>query len=73
MHLLNYDPGPARDVPVSLTLPGEGDAPWKRARLMCYRAGGELPSPLPAEIRGDRLLFTVAEVRVYAAALAELG
>ena len=73
LHLLNYEPEPARDVPISLPLPEEDGARWRRASLRLHLAGAEQPTALSGEIRRGRLVFTVPEVVVHMAVEAEMG
>jgi len=66
LHLLNYDPDPARAVGISLLLP-ERLRGSKLAQLRGYSAGRELPFELSGEIRQGRLNFCVPELVVHVA------
>jgi len=72
LHLLNYDPEPARNVAILLPLP-QALGGLKLAQLRGYRAGRELPFELGGEIRGGRLNFRVPEVTVHVAVEAVLA
>jgi len=71
LHLLNYDPEPARDVPITLALP-EGAGRWKSVRLRGWRAGAERAVEVGGEIRQNRLTFRVPELATHLAVEADL-
>jgi len=71
IHLLNYDPDPARDVPVSLPL-SEGAGLWKSARLRGWHAGAQSHLELTGQILDHRLRFRVPELAVHLAVEAEV-
>ncbi len=70
LHLLNYDPEPARDVAVSLPLPA--GVRGKATRVRAYRAGAAQPTELRAEIIDGRLQFEAPELVVHLLVEADL-